>query len=453
MQKNENRPGYKKTKVGWIPHEWECGALSEIVSGLKAGVSVNSDDSPAKENEFGVLKTSAVTYGIFDVTANKRILKAELSRAKISPKKGSVIISRMNTPTFVGANSYIDKDYPNLKLPDRLWMMQVKNTKENHPRWLGYLMSSPHMRFTLSNRATGTSGSMKNITKGDVLSIQHPKPSQSEQEGISEVLECWDKAIRELESKIEKKRNIKKGLMQVLLSGERRLPGFGTTEDTGKHEKGKQRIPSGWKEIRMGKLGQTYSGLTGKTKEDFGTGKSFIPYMNIYSNSSLNIDALDKVTIISGENQNRAQYGDLFFTTSSETPEEVGVSSVLLQQVNELYLNSFCFGFRMHNFNTLLPEFTKHYFRGAGFRKAMFRIAQGASRYNLSKKYFLQTKIIIPTDIAEQKAIAGFLSAADSEIGGLERKLAGLREQKRYLLNNLVTGTIRLPQFRPPNKK
>src|SRR5690606_29055719 len=102
-----------------------------------------------------------------------------------------------------------------------------------------------------------------------------------------------------------------------------------------------------WKEIELGNLGQTYSGLSGKTKEDFGSGKPYIPYLNIFSNSKINPNALELVEISPTERQNRVQHGDIFFTTSSETIEEVGMTSVLLNDLGEVYLNSFCFGFRL----------------------------------------------------------------------------------------------------------
>src|SRR5690554_1093118 len=161
-KRNENRPGYKKTKVGWIPEEWNYDFLSSIVSGLIAGVSVNSYDEPANGDSLGVLKTSAVTFGSFRPQENKRIKEDEIERARVSPIKDNIIISRMNTKDLVGANVYIDRDYPNLKLPDRLWLMRVKSKETHNPRWLGYYMASNWMRTAISNRATGTSGSMKN---------------------------------------------------------------------------------------------------------------------------------------------------------------------------------------------------------------------------------------------------------------------------------------------------
>lgn len=125
----------------------------------------------------------------------------------------------------------------------------------------------------------------------------------------------------------------------------------------------------------------------------------------------------------------------------------MGISSVLLDKnVEDVYLNSFCFGFRLNDFKTITPIFAQYYFRGQGFRKQMTRIAQGASRYNLSKKYFLDTKISIPKDAGEQVAIANILMAAHNEIDALKKELTLLKEQKKYLLNNLITGKIRTPE-------
>lgn len=209
----------------------------------------------------------------------------------------------------------------------------------------------------------------------------------------------------------------------------------------------KKKYPDNWREISIGELGKTYSGLTGKDKDDFGKGKPFISYMNIYSNPSINLNIKDLVDVKEGENQNKVKYGDIFFTTSSETPEEVGVSSVLLNDPKEdTYLNSFCFGFRLDNFDTLLPEFAQYYFRSQNFRKQMFRIAQGASRYNLSKKYFLETKIHIPKSIDEQKRIVKILRTLDKQIYCTDRSLKILKDQKKYLIENLVEGSIRMPE-------
>ena len=132
-----------------------------------------------------------------------------------------------------------------------------------------------------------------------------------------------------------------------------------------------QHCPDGVEYKKLGELGVFYGGLSGKTKEDFKDGNAkFISYKNVFYNLSLNIDTDERVKIEEGEKQNTVQYGDILFTGSSETPDECGMSSVLTQKTDEkLYLNSFCFGFRLHNPELFCPNFLKHLFRSSELRK------------------------------------------------------------------------------------
>ena len=99
-----------------------------------------------------------------------------------------------------------------------------------------------------------------------------------------------------------------------------------------------------WEQRKLGEMGSTYTGLSGKTKEDFGHGEAkFITYMNVFSNPVADLQMTESVEIDS--KQNCVQAGDVFFTTSSETPEEVGMSCVMPESADNIYLNSFCFGY------------------------------------------------------------------------------------------------------------
>ncbi|WP_297476650.1 restriction endonuclease subunit S [uncultured Photobacterium sp.] len=163
-----------------VPNGWVDGRVEDLLLGLESGVSVNGEDRVLEQNEKGVLKVSAVTYGVFRPYAAKAITSPiELARAKVNPKQGQIIISRSNTEELVGASAYIDKQYDNLFLPDKLWQT-VPKTNSNM-KWLSYVLSSKHCRYTLSNLATGTSGSMKNITKGELLSLKIGIPPLPEQ--------------------------------------------------------------------------------------------------------------------------------------------------------------------------------------------------------------------------------------------------------------------------------
>jgi type I restriction enzyme M protein len=178
---------YYKPSITINP-DCEMVELGEVIDSLEAGVSVNSEGRPAITGENGILKTSAVTYGTFLSEENKVILPKELQRAKCNPKKDSIIISRMNTEQLVGASAYVDKDYPNLFIPDRLWQTVISR-KDVVVKYIHFIISSPEYRKQLSEMCAGTSGSMKNITKGDLLRLTIPLPSFEEQQTIVKTIE------------------------------------------------------------------------------------------------------------------------------------------------------------------------------------------------------------------------------------------------------------------------
>ena len=135
--------------------------------------------------------------------------------------------------------------------------------------------------------------------------------------------------------------------------------------------------PKGVRFKTLGVLGDFYGGLSGKSKEDFSDGNAkYITYMNIASNIAVNTDINTLVKVDKEEHQNKIEYGDVLFTGSSETPDEVGISSVLTKKIDEpLYLNSFCFGFRLHDKNMFLPDFFKYLFRDDEIRKQIIKTA------------------------------------------------------------------------------
>jgi type I restriction enzyme S subunit len=259
-------------------------------------------------------------------------------------------------------------------------------------------------------------------------------PPYSEQKKIAEILSTWDKAITTTEQLIANSQQQKKALMQQLLTGKKRL-----LDDNG------VRFSGEWRTVLLGELGNTFTGLTGKSKEDFGKGVPYITYMNIYSNSAINPSQLEYVDIAKDENQNIVQKGDIFFTTSSETPEEVGMSSVLLHEpIVPTYLNSFCFGFRLNKNCLVIPYFMQFLLRSERVRLEISKLAQGATRYNLSKTNLMKVKLFLPNHLEEQQKIASVLSSADREIELLQSKLTALKQEKKALMQQLLTGKRRV---------
>jgi type I restriction enzyme S subunit len=219
----------------------------------------------------------------------------------------------------------------------------------------------------------------------------------------------------------------KKALMQQLLTGIKRLSG----------------IEGEWSRKTLSSLGKTYAGLSGKTKADFGSGKPFVPYKNVFANAELDMNELEYVSLSDGEKQNLVKSGDIIFTTSSETPEEVGMSSAVLTDIGQLYLNSFCFGFRIKKQNEFTPSFAKHLFRSAELRRAISSLAQGSTRYNLSKNEFLKINIHLPKR-AEQEQIVEVLDAVETVHAKEQMKLKKLKSEKSALMQQLLTGKRRV---------
>ena len=200
-----------------------------------------------------------------------------------------------------------------------------------------------------------------------------------------------------------------------------------------------------WEERKLGDVGNTFTGLTGKTKEDFGHGSAkFVTYVNVFKNPIATLDQLDAIEI--DEKQNQVQKGDIFFTTSSETPEEVGMSSVWTHDTENVYLNSFTFGYRPRVSFDL--NYMASMLRSPSIRKKITFLAQGISRYNISKTKMLEIEIPTPT-LSEQEKIGSFFKQLDNTIALHQRKLDLLKEQKKgYLQKMFPKNGAKVPELR-----
>lgn len=208
-----------------------------------------------------------------------------------------------------------------------------------------------------------------------------------------------------------------------------------------------------WDEKRLGNEGEFFSSLTGKSGNDFDTGKArFVTYMNVFSNTFADPTALRFVDVKEGENQNEVSSGDVFFTISSETPEEVGMSSVLLDDLKNCYLNSFCALFRFSESKRPNPVFTGYLLRQPLVRSYFTKKAQGSTRFNLSKDAVKNLLLLVPSP-PEQQKIADCLNSLDQLIAAQARKVDALKTHKKGMLQQLfplegeTQPRLRFPEF------
>ena len=255
-------------------------------------------------------------------------------------------------------------------------------------------------------------GGQGNLSADIVKRISFSFPSLAEQEKISHLIQLIDKRISTQNKVIDKLQSLIKGLNNSLYAqyGGKVLTSFA-------------------------ELGTSYSGLSGKSAQDFGSGKPFITYLNVYSNNVINEKDFQYVTIKDGEKQNVVEYGDVLFTLSSETPEEVGIGSVYLCK-EKVYLNSFCFGIHITNKEVAFPPYLSYYVSSTAFRKFIYPYAQGSTRFNLCKADFEKASIKLPT-LENQKRIYSILSHIDSKIETEKQMLDLYNSQKQYLLRQM----------------
>lgn len=197
------------------------------------------------------------------------------------------------------------------------------------------------------------------------------------------------------------------------------------------------------RKIKLGDAGHFFGGLTGKTSDDFDGGNAkFVTYSGLFNNLAIDESCFGVVNVGEDEKQNTLRVGDVLFTGSSETPEEVAYSSVVTKDLGTVYLNSFCFGYRMDNARVLDPEFAKHLFRSKWVRKQLVKTAMGVTRFNVSKERMKRVEIVIP-DISTQRRIAGSLDKfwlyATGLSDGLPAEIKLRQQQYEYYRDELLS--------------
>lgn len=420
----ELKPGYQQTELGVVPEDWEVvriGDLFTFKNGLNKAKRFFGYGTPIVNymDVFGRpwLRATAIG-GRVDASPN------ELSAYEV--RKGDVFFTRTSeTVEEIGIASVM------LDEPDRTvysgFVLRARPVDDSLiDTFKSYCFSSRYFRQQVTARASYTT---RALTNGRSLSAALiARPPKPEQRAIATALSNADALLDGLARLIAKKRDLKQATMQQLLTGQTRLPGFS----------------GAWEVITLGDLGSTYGGLTGKTKLDFGVGSArYITFMSVMTNVVIDCEAFDQVQVSPNESQNRVIEGDLLFNGSSETPEEVALCSYMAQDVPNLFLNSFCFGFRLRDKQQADGLFLAYYIRATPGRELMKSLAQGSTRYNLSKGALLQASVLLPPK-DEQTAIAAVLSDIDADLAALDARLTKTRALKQAMMQELLTGKTRL---------
>ena len=393
---------------------WEQRELKELASFAKG--------SGYSKNDIKEQGTPLILYGRLYTKYETKIDEvdtfAEPQKGSIYSKGCEVIVPASGeTSEDIARASYVAKS--GILLGGDLNIIYPNDTIE--PTFLALSISNGEQQKNLAKKAQGKS--VVHLHNSDLETVNIVYPTRTEQARIGQYFEHLDHLITLHQRKYDKLVKVKKSMLEKMFPKngskfpEIRFKGF----------------TDAWEQRELGDMGQTYTGLTGKTKEDFGHGDAkFVTYMNVFSNPVAEKSMTEPIEI--DIKQNKVKYGDVFFTTSSETPEEVGMSCVWLENDDNTYLNSFCFGYRPSEI--IDPFYLAYMLRSENVRKNITFLAQGISRYNISKNKMMEISIPIPS-LAEQQQIGTYFRNLDTLITLHQRKLEKLKNIKKSMLQKM----------------
>ena len=341
------------------------------------------------------------------------ILDSKIHISEEGLKHGSRLLTKDNLLLLVRGSMLWNTIPICLNKNDVAFNQDVKGIIANdtiNKEFLLYWLKSKEQR--LKYMVTGTGLGAGKLDTSDLLSMIVYIPAMKEQDKVARLLSLFDERIATQNKIIDKLQSLIKGLNDFLYT-----------------QYGGEVLTS------FAELGTSYSGLSGKSAQDFGSGKPFITYLNVYSNNVIKENDFQYVAIKDDEKQNVVKYGDVLLTLSSETPEEVGVGSVYLGK-EKVYLNSFCFGIHITNTEVAFPPYLSYYVSLTAFRKFIYPYAQGSTRFNLCKADFEKASIKLPT-LENQKRIYSILSHIDNKIITERQMLDLYNSQKQYLLRQM----------------
>ncbi|MFF3372626.1 restriction endonuclease subunit S [Streptomyces sp. NPDC002680] len=293
-------------------------------------------------------------------------------------------------------------------------------------KYLYYVFNSFEFRKSVAETAAGTK--VKHTSPVKLGTVEILLPPRGEQDRIAGKLDDCDDMILGLERLIAKKQEIKQGFMQQLLTGRSRLPGF----------------TAPWEEDSVGSFLEFKNGLN-KGSEFFGSGTPIVNFMDVMNGPLITAtDLLGRVTLSRDERRRfSAKKGDIFFTRTSETVEEVGTAAVLVEDVQDAAFSGFILRGRPRA-TDCDPRFLAYLFQTDRVRRQVTSAATYTTRALTNGRSLSRIVVQVPS-LDEQRAIGSVLEDNESELSALEERLKKAVDIKLGMMQQLLTGRTRLP--------
>ena len=411
---------FKSTPVGEIPMDWECHKLREH-STVQGGIQKGRKEKPNSQ----VLRYLTVAHVSGDRISQKdaryiNATESELEKLRLLPDD-LLLIEGNGNPNYVGRAIRFTGEFKDCVYQNHLIRVRCNSTL--NASYLLDFLASNRGRYEVSTEVVSSSG-LHTISVGRVRSLRIPLPPLSEQRKIAEILGTWDRAIKTQQQLIDSLTRRKKALMQQLLTGKTRLPGF----------------EEEWEEVKLADVG-TFRKGSGITKKDLcPEGVAAIRYAELYTKHDVTVRQI--YSYVSEETAAKSctvNTGDILFATSGETLEEIGKCAAYLQ-TSPCVTGGDCIVFSPDSHDS---HFLSAVLNTGDVKKAISRQGQGNAVVHIYLRDLRDILVPLPSP-QEQTAIATILTTADNEITHHTQHLNTLRTQKRGLMQQLLTGKTRV---------
>lgn len=414
--KEQTKPGYKKTKLGWIPEEWNLKSLDEL-GDFSKGKGIAKKDVLEDETEGVPCIRYAEIYTLYHYYTESLVSKISIeSTEKSNPINYGDILFAGSGETLEDIGKSIA--YLGNKTAYAGGDIIILKQNDQNSQYLGYLLNNDVVRNQLFK--IGQGHSVVHIYSSGLKKVLVPLPPLPVQQKIASILNTWDKAIAAQEQLIAQKQELKKGLMQALLTGKKRFDGFNEE----------------WEEVRLKDVGEIFTGGTPSSNIDEYWNGDIVWYTpsEIKSAGKYIYNSERKITQEGLNNSSAKLFPEKTIVVCTRaTIGEVSIS--MLQACTNQ-------GFKSIKINQEYDlEFI--YYKLKNSKQELIRKSAGSTFLELSTTDFRNFKILVPV-INEQIKIARILSSIDCKIETLEKQLEGLKKQKQGLMQQLLTGEKRV---------
>lgn len=394
-------------------------SIAALIDRIEAGVSVRSTDDPTGIDRPAVLKTSALSGGRFNAMECKVIADDERERARVYPQVNCTLMSRMNTISLVGESVFVDRDHPSLFLPDRIWQIHP-NVAAVDPYWLSLVLGSDRVRDSLRGAASGTSGSMKNISQVALRRIVVPTPPLEEQRRIAAYASMMVFNIAKTSALISAKKMMKRGLAQQLLTGRKRFHEYGQAATAG--------LPHDWRRVSLSDVTKE---LTDRNNSTIGIDRT----MGVFKGTGLQ-RMRDHVRA-----NDLRRYKVLPPDAFAYNPMRLNIGSIARSHLAHDCLVSPDYVVFRTETDWLAPAYLDQFRKSAHWSNYVKPAGSGSVRVRIYYRDLARLRIPLPP-IREQLRIAEVLGELDHEIEILEALVIAQIAQKRVLVRTLLSEGI-----------